>query len=353
MFRVGIIGAGYIAKKHIGAFQALPECEVAVIADINREAAEKLAEEFGVKGVCTDYHDILNDASIDAITIGTPTFTHKEIAIEAIRCNKHVFCEKPVAMNADEVRAIKAALEASSKVFMFGMVRRHSSEIACLKQYIDSGKMGQIICAEVVRVNAMQDQKGWFAKRSLGGGVLKDEAIHHIDELLYLMGYPKVKMVSAFESRINNDLPFKIKAASDPALAGSTPPPKDVEDVIKAFVTLDNGANLTIKTSSVLLTKKTGVYSEINGQKAGAITAPWGMEHKLEIMEVTEDNCLREFAPELPDVNAMNAQMAHFVDCCQNGTECITKIDEAITLTQLLDAIYESAAAGETVIVNP
>ncbi len=344
MFRVGIIGAGYIARRHIAAFQSLPGCEVAVIADISREAAEKLAEEFGVKGVCTDYRDILNDASIDAITICTPTFTHKEIVLAAIQSNKHIFCEKPVAMNAAEVREMKAALEGTSKVFQFGMVRRYSSEISWLKQYIDSGKMGKIICAEAVRINKMQGKKGWFANRSLGGGVLKDEAIHHIDELLYLMGYPKILSVSAFESRINNELPSKMIAT-----AASN---NDTEDVIKAFVTLDNGANLVIRTSSVLLTKKTGVYSEINGEKAGAIAAPWGTEHKLELVEVTEDYTLNEYAPELPDVNAMNAQMAHFVDCCQNNTECITKIDEAIALTELLDAMYESAATGKVVTFN-
>lgn len=344
MFRVGIIGAGTITKRHIIGLQAIPGCEVAAVADINREAAEQRAEEFGIKGVYTDYHDILKDDSIDAITIGTPTFTHKEIVLAAIKSNKHIFCEKPVAMNADEVREMKAAMEGTSKVFQFGMVRRYSSEISWLKQYIDSGKMGKIVCAEAVRINRMQGHKGWFAKRSLGGGVLKDEAIHHIDELLYLMGYPKILTVSAFESHLNNGLTSKINAAA----ANND----DTEDVMKAFVTLDNGANLIIRTSSVLLTKKTGVYSEINGEKAGAIAAPWGTEHKLELVEVTNEYTLNEYAPELPDVNAMNDQMAHFVDCCQNGTECITKIDEAIALTELLDAMYESAATGQVVTLN-
>lgn len=344
MFRVGIIGAGYIARRHIGAFQSLPGCEVAAIADINREAAEKLAEEFGVKGVCTDYHDILNDASIDAITIGTPTFTHKEIVLAAIQSKKHIFCEKPVAMNADEVKDIKAALEGTTKVFQFGMVRRYCAETAYMKQYIESGKMGKIVCAEAVRVNRMQEKTGWFAKRKLGGGVLKDEAIHHIDELLYLMGYPKILTVSAFESHINNDLPAKV--------SGSGAAPQDVEDVMKAFITLDNGANLLVRTSSVLLSRRTGIYSEINGEKAGAVILPWGAPPKLEMVEVTDDYAVNEVAPELPDFPPMNAQMAHFVDCCQNGTECITKIDEAVALTELLDAMYESAATGKVVTLN-
>ena len=344
MFRVGIIGAGTITKRHIIGLQAIPGCEVAAVADINREAAEQRAEEFGIKDVYTDYRDLLKDDSIDAITIGTPTFVHKEIVLAAIERKKHIFCEKPVAMDAAEVKEIKAALEGTDKVFQFGMVRRYSSETAYMKKYIDSGKMGKIVCAEAVRVNRVQEKKGWFAKKALGGGVLKDEAIHHIDELLYLMGYPKILTVSAFASYINNALPVKFN--------GSDAVPQDTEDVIKAFVTLDNGAKLSIRTSSVLLSRRTGVYSEINGEKAGAVILPWGAPPKLEMVEVSDAYTVDEVAPELPDINPMNAQMAHFVDCCVNGAECITKIDEAVALTQLLDAIYESSETGKVVTIN-
>ena len=235
-------------------------------------------------------------------------------------------------------------LEGTDKVFQFGMVRRYSSETAYMKKYIDSGKMGRIVCAEAVRVNRLSEKKGWFAKKALGGGVLKDEAIHHIDELLYLMGYPKILTVSAFASYINNALPVKVN--------GSDAVPQDTEDVIKAFVTLDNGANLLIRTSSVLLSRRTGVYSEINGEKAGAVILPWGAPPKLEMVEVSDAYTVDEVAPELPDINPMNAQMAHFVDCCVNGAECITKIDEAVALTQLLDAIYESSETGKVVTIN-
>ena len=90
MFKIGIIGAGTITQKHITAYQANPLCEVVSIADINPEQAQKTANEFGIKNVYTDYHDILNDESIDAVSIATPTFTHKGIAIYAIKAHKYI-----------------------------------------------------------------------------------------------------------------------------------------------------------------------------------------------------------------------------------------------------------------------
>ena len=104
MLRVGLIGAGNISRAHLFGYNRNSEVEVVAMSDINEELAKQRAETFGVKTVYTDYHDILNDKSIDAVSILTPVFTHKNVVIEALRAGKHVLCEKPPCLTAAEAQ---------------------------------------------------------------------------------------------------------------------------------------------------------------------------------------------------------------------------------------------------------
>ena len=90
MLNVGIIGAGTISQYHIQAFCKNANCNVVAIADINKALAEKRAKDNGIEKAYGDYREILNDKSIDAVSIVTPTFTHKNIIVEALRSGKDV-----------------------------------------------------------------------------------------------------------------------------------------------------------------------------------------------------------------------------------------------------------------------
>ncbi len=353
MLKIGIIGAGSISKWHIKSYLAHPECEVVAITDKNSEQAAATAAEFGIGKVYATSDELLLDSNIDAVSIATPTFTHKDIAIAAIKAGKHILCEKPPALNADEVREIKAALEGTNKVFMFAMVCRFLNKFKCIKEYIDTGKMGKFICAEVARTARMSKSSGWFAKSSLGGGILRDAAIHEIDMVLYAMGYPRAKSVTAFASHLNNDLPSKLKSGVGGYVSADKNVYKsDVEDIIKAFVTLDNGANLFIKTGCVYLTPREERFIEICGERAGVMFDEASSGPELPFVEITDDYEMRESGIEVAKNDPFTDEIAHFIDCCNGKTECIIKIDEAIKLMELIDAVYESAKTGETVIIK-
>ena len=209
MLRVGIIGAGHISESHIKAYQANGNCEIKAIADMNEKYAQERAKEFGIEKAYSDYRDILKDESIDAVSIATPTFTHKDIVIEALNSGKNVLCEKPPALNADEVRECEEAAKKSGKLLMFAFVCRFKVQTQFLKKYIEEGRMGKFVSAECVRVSRCSGSQAWFASRAKGGGVLRDAAIHEIDSILYLMGYPKPKLVVANQNFFNKDLPAK------------------------------------------------------------------------------------------------------------------------------------------------
>lgn len=348
MLKVGLIGAGAISKNHIESYLANPECEIIAIADLNQALAQSVADKYNIPNVYSDYHDILNNDEIDAISIVTPTFTHKAIALDAIHAHKHILCEKPPALNADEAKEIEKALEGYDKTFMYAFVCRFKKESAYAKQYIENGKLGQPICVEAVRISQLSQSNGWLASRKLGGGALRDEAIHELDLALYLLGYPKPKRVMAFESHLNNELPPKMRSEVDVyQTAGNTQAQVcDTEDIIKAFIEFDNGVNLTLKVGKVVMTQLPGRYVEIIGQKSGLLLAT---KQGPSVIEVTDDYYLKKSTIELNETDSYKTEVNHFVNCCLHDEKCIVTPSEAVTLMETIDAVYEAAATGKCI----
>ena len=347
---IGIIGAGSISKYHIKAYSAIPECKVTAIADLNLSLAQELAREYGIESAYSDYRDILSDERIDAVSIVTPTFTHKNIVLEAIKANKHILCEKPPALNADEVKACAEAAKNYGKCFMYGFVCRFKTEVQFVRDYIASGKMGKIICADGARITALSRWYGWFNSKEKGGGVLRDAAIHELDLMLYLMGYPKPKAVLAAQDSSNSALLDRVKSEIGGWKSADTLSYKrDVEDVIKGFVTFENGASLTISASSILRTVEERRYVEINGDTAGARFFANGKT--LEMTEINDEDMSVTYTPTLEQKDGFAWEIGHFVDCCQGKAECMCRAEEAIRLMEIIDAIYKSAETGMPVLM--
>lgn len=348
MYKIGLIGAGHISEKHLKAFNNNPGCEIVAIADLNIELAKKRAEEFGIENAYADYKEILNNKSIDAVSIVTPTFTHKNIVIEALEAGKDVLCEKPPALNADEVRLCEETAKKTGKLLMFAMVCRFRSQTQYLKRFIKQGKMGKIISGECARLFRCHGFEGWFTSRKRGGGVLIDNVIHELDNILYLMDFPKPKAVIASQTFVNSDLHTKLQSTG--ALWTSEDKNKyetDVESAISGYVTFEDGTSLYIKAAGTLNTVNTGNYIDISGEKAGARFE--GANAELKMLELTDDNYFVESTPCLKKPDAYQDEIDHFINCL-NGEECIIKPSEAVILMEIIDAMYKSADTGLPVV---
>lgn len=350
MLRVGIIGAGSISVEHINPYLKNGGCEIRAIADLNLELAKKRAAEFNIPKAYSDYRDILNDKEIDAVSIVTPTFTHKDIVIDALRSGKHILCEKPPALNAEDVKECSELAKSSGKCLMYAFVCRFRPQMQYLKEFFDAGKMGKIVCAEGVRVHRCDSTSGWFLSKAKAGGPLLDANLHELDMIMYLMGYPKVKSVLGFTSDVNKDLPLKVKGMNE----GWTSLDKgtyvrDVENVSGAMITLENDTYIYLKNSTVLCSVTQNTYVEISGEKAGIRMEPHTPGKELMMVECTEEGYFRDIKPVIGDVSPYFAQVDHFVECCTNGTECICKTDEAVAIMEIIDAIYKSAETGKPV----
>jgi predicted dehydrogenase len=107
--KVGVIGAGGIGKLHLSEYAKQDEVKVQAVADVNAEVAKQAAEKYDIPNVYTDYHDLLSEPDIQAVTVAVPPFLHKEVVVAAAQAGKHVHCEKPMALTLEDADTMISA----------------------------------------------------------------------------------------------------------------------------------------------------------------------------------------------------------------------------------------------------
>ncbi len=172
--KTGIIGVGSMGKNHARVNSEMGV--LAGIADSNEAIARPLAERFGVE-YFSDYRDML--ASVDAITVATPTVTHFKIAMDAINAGKHVLVEKPICPTLQEAEDLVKASEDAGIVLAVGQIERHNPVVKFARESIEQGSFGDIVSISARRVST-------FPGRISDVGVLLDLGIHDIDVIRYL-----------------------------------------------------------------------------------------------------------------------------------------------------------------------
>ena len=141
----GIIGCGVIGPVHAASLAQLPSAQVIGVCDIVRERAERMAAEYALPFVTTDYRELLARDDIDAVCICTPHYLHAAMAIDAARAGKHIFCEKPLAISPAEMDAMIAA--ADSAGVQLGVCFQHCFDPVAvqLKRMVDDGQFGRLL----------------------------------------------------------------------------------------------------------------------------------------------------------------------------------------------------------------
>jgi len=141
--KVGIIGAGGIARgRHIPCFQRNEKAALVAIADVAEGAAERVAQEFGIPASYTSYQEMIDQEGLDAVVICTPNKFHAPVTIDALGCGLHVLCEKPMALNAEEGRAMLQAAQDSGKILSIAFHYRHKPNARAAKRMVKSNKWG-------------------------------------------------------------------------------------------------------------------------------------------------------------------------------------------------------------------
>lgn len=349
--RVGIIGTGGIAVgAHLPGYQKLGDrVEVVALCDINEEKLARASERFGVEKTFTDYNDLLA-LDLDLVSVCTPNYLHNPVAIAALEAGKHVLCEKPLALNAQQAQEMVDAAEKAGKHLMIGVNNRYRQESQKLKKMIERGDLGEIYAARTgwVRRRGVPFWGDWFMeKEKAGGGPLIDIGVHMLDLTRWLMGNPKPISVSGSTyHKIGNYLVTEWDQ-TDPVLSGAIAQGAgekiyDVEDSAFAFIRFEGGITLELNVSWALNVDKEHNYCELYGDKAGASLSPL-------TIYTEQDNSLVDLKFKTDEYVTHHAEIKHFVDCLQKGTELISPASEAVEVMKILDALYESAATGREV----
>jgi len=349
--RIGVIGTGSIAREHLKAYQKNPHVEIYALCDINPEILAKRAEEFAVERTFTNLDDMLKLPEIDAVSVCTWNAAHAPCTIAALNAGKHVLCEKPMAMNAEEAKAMKEAAEKNGKLLMIGFVRRFGNDCDILMDLISNDQFGEIYYAKATYLRRNGNPGGWFGdKARSGGGPLIDLGVHVIDLSRYLLGRPKpVSVYGATFRKLGNRPDIKGGKAYLSARANDTTV-CDVEDLATALIRFDNGAVVSVEASFSLNLKKDVGSIELFGTKAGAKIDP-ELEMYSEMNGYMTNVTLTN--PTALSFDGLFArEIDHYVDCVRLGLPCRSPAEDGITLMKILDAIYESAATGHEVMIK-
>lgn len=244
-----LIGCGKIADKHIHVLTHLPGARLLACCDARAERAAARAEKAGGGAIATtSLEEALATPGVAAVTICTPSGSHASLAIEAARAGKHVIVEKPLALTLDEAdRMIDACDAAGVKLFVVKQ-NRYNRPVQALRRAIDAGRMGRIFLggARVLwhRDQRYYDAEPWRGTWAEDGGVVTNQASHHIDLLLWMMG--DVVSVFATGARVLHDietedtatvlLKFRHGAAAT-VQATTCMQPRDLEGSIAIFGT--------------------------------------------------------------------------------------------------------------------
>lgn len=184
--KIGVLGAGIIAKTFMEAVPNVPDVEVSLICDTSADAARALAEPRKIEWV-TDYRQVLHEA-VDAVYIALPHHLHEEATIAAAEAGKHILLEKPMSNSLEEADRMLAAVQRARIKLMIGFTHRFHSEMETAKRLIDLGELGRPTMVVDVITTGGKIPKWFWQQGQAGGGVLHLNGSHSFDRIHWLMG---------------------------------------------------------------------------------------------------------------------------------------------------------------------
>lgn len=201
---IGIIGAGRIARVHAEnlAFR-IPEAKVLAVADIIPDAANKLATDFQIPAWHDNHRAILDDKRVEAVIICSSTDTHTQMMIDAAQAGKHIFCEKPIALELPRIDAALDAVQRAGVKLMVGFNRRFDPSFKRVREIVASGAIG---VPHILRITSRDPVPPPIAYVKVSGGIFLDMTIHDFDMARYLMGSEIVEVYAAGNVLVDADI---------------------------------------------------------------------------------------------------------------------------------------------------
>jgi predicted dehydrogenase len=366
-----MIGGGQVARAHIIGFGNVPlfygpsqTASVEVVAEATEQLATAASSKLGVPRWTANWREATGDPKVDIVDVLTPTYLHKEPAIDALEKGKAVICEKPLAATEADAREMYEVSRRKKATTLVGFNYRRVPAVTLAKEMIATGRVGKV---QHVRSHFMEDWGGpnfpltWrFRSAQAGAGALTDLGSHALDMVRYLVAEPREVC-----GLTTNFVPDRIPPGETNRL------PSDVDDLTVAILKLDGGAVAEVSASWVSLGRKVELDFEVQGTEG---TLYFSMERPNELNFYSANDAKGEqgfkqiyFGPShtygaslifnTPTmgtgyVDSMTNQMHDFLDALERGAQCSPSFYDGWRVNVLISAILESSKSKAWVSVD-
>lgn len=340
-YAIGIVGCGRIAKRHseILGNQTIRGARLGAVCDVRPDRADSLASQFDVPAHY-ELASLLGRDDIDVVSILTPSGMHAEHAIASANAGKHVIVEKPMALRLEDADAMISACDRAGVKLFVVKQNRLNVPVVKAREALDKGRFGKLILGTVrvrwCRDQHYYDQDAWRGTWAQDGGVLANQASHHVDLLEYFMG--DVISVHARASRSLVDI--------------------EAEDTAIATLQFANGALGIIEATNATRPKDLEGSLSILGS-GGAVVIGGFAVNKIETWQFNElspedAEVMERYSVNPPNVYGYGHQAyyEHVVDCLNDGASALVDGLEGRRSLELISALYESIETGQEVTLR-
>lgn len=338
MLKFAIVGCGRISKRHADLLSSssIEGASLVAVCDVLESRARRAGELYSVPWY-TDMHDMMRSEQVDVISVLTESGYHARHVLELAGYGRHIVVEKPMALTLDDADAmIRACAENGSKLFVVKQ-NRFNVPVVKLREALEAGRFGKLTLGTVrvrwCRTQAYYDQDEWRGTWALDGGVLTNQASHHIDLLEWMMG--DVESVYAISARALAEI--------------------EAEDTAVVMLRFASGALGVIEATTAIRPVDLEGSLSVLGE-GGSVEIGGFAVNQLKIWNFVTPQPGDEQVKELYSVNPPNvygfghqAYYDHVVDCIKNNKHQLVDGLEGRKSLELINAIYESIETGQEV----
>ncbi|NQW16364.1 MAG: Gfo/Idh/MocA family oxidoreductase [Chloroflexi bacterium] len=351
--KIGVLGVGFGSDVHVPGLRS-EGWDVAAVYSRNEDRARSAAESLGIDSWSTDAMEIIGRDDLDAIAIATPPRPHSDLAVAALEAGKHVICEKPFAVNAEESAQMRDAAKASGKVAMVAHEFRYTPQRTLIKELIEDGFLGKPQTANFELLMGRPSPPGpapmtWASRKAEGGGFLGALGSHYIDGLRFWFGD-----VATASGHLSTLRPDRKELTTGANVASET------DDAFSFILTHVNGVVSSMTASSVV-SPSTGARLTVAGTK-GVLQASqpgpnppedgvvFGSNDGGPLKALPTPERLTPFTDDRdPRLMAFRLFLREFNRAIDTGAAVTPNFDDGHACQQVLDAIRQSSETGRVV----
>ncbi|RKX71660.1 hypothetical protein DRP53_00820 [candidate division WOR-3 bacterium] len=324
---IGVVGCGAHAQTvHIPILSQSDQFDLIGICDCDEKKLELVGEKYQIRRRYLEFQELLNDNEIEAVVIVTPESLHHVMVISALRCGKHVLCEKPMAEKRADAEAVAEAVRASDRIFALGLNERFRPEVQAIKQLIEKGELGKIAYLKAGWLNNWQDWSldDWHRAR-VASGAFTSLGVHLLDIILWFIEIEPDGILGWVHRRADG-----------------------IEDIAVAQIRFGR-CLVSIEVGWSLLMERDFVYCNIFADRGAALLNPFRINRIVrgKMIDVTPSLPVRDSY-----LTSFRLQATFFANAIRSQKPFPFGWEDGLKIAKLIDGFYRSVATGEEVALN-